>query len=241
MRFACLGMAAAALATAVPANAAVIVQTDNELIYRGFDAFDARLGILNKVTLSTTVYKSRAWLARLDDGVGQTFAIDWSVAGKWSMSAPGTNVVIDLVGAGTSEVTLAQGPIAGSGYRFFETSPLNGAGTFELDPTFFTAGRIYLNGRDPGFQSNAGDTSFVGPVGMTFQNVPGSCYVFDGRPGFEQADDLCGSVSHTLTYDYTPAGAVPEPATWLTMVLGFGMIGAAMRRRPRRVTVRYAA
>lgn len=234
MRFACLGMAAAVLAATVPADAAVIVQTDNELIYQGFDAFDRSLGTLDRVTLSTTVNKSRTWLARLDGAVGQTFAIDWTVAGKWSMSAPGTTVVIDLVGAGTSEVTLAPGPVAGSGYGYLATGPLNGTGTFALDPTLFTTGRIFLNGRDPGFQSNAGDTRFAGPAGMTFQNVPGSCYVSGGRPTFEQADDLCGWVSHRLTYDYTPAGAVPEPATWLTMILGFGAIGYALRRRRTR-------
>ena len=31
-----------------------------------------------------------------------------------------------------------------------------------------------------------------------------------------------------------PVGGVPEPATWATMILGFGAIGAAMRRTKRR-------
>jgi hypothetical protein len=35
-------------------------------------------------------------------------------------------------------------------------------------------------------------------------------------------------------------GAVPEPATWGMMVLGFGLIGAAARRRRVRTQVRYA-
>lgn len=30
---------------------------------------------------------------------------------------------------------------------------------------------------------------------------------------------------------YSPTGAVPEPATWATMILGFGAIGTVMRRR----------
>lgn len=29
------------------------------------------------------------------------------------------------------------------------------------------------------------------------------------------------------------AAAVPEPATWALMILGFGLVGAAMRKRPR--------
>lgn len=34
--------------------------------------------------------------------------------------------------------------------------------------------------------------------------------------------------------------AVPEPATWAMMIAGFGLVGAAMRRRSIRTTVSYA-
>lgn len=37
-----------------------------------------------------------------------------------------------------------------------------------------------------------------------------------------------------------PPGAVPEPATWAMMLLGFGAIGAAMRRRRQSVGLRVA-
>lgn len=41
--------------------------------------------------------------------------------------------------------------------------------------------------------------------------------------------------SSTLTI--TPQGAVPEPATWMMLSMGFGLAGAAVRqRRPRRAT-----
>ena len=38
---------------------------------------------------------------------------------------------------------------------------------------------------------------------------------------------------NTVTYDYTPAPAVPEPATWTMMLAGFGSLGAALRARRR--------
>lgn len=45
--------------------------------------------------------------------------------------------------------------------------------------------------------------------------------------------DTSQAVSLTITYDYTPTEAVPEPATWAMMIAGFGMIGAATRRSRR--------
>src|SRR3546814_2108912 len=41
-----------------------------------------------------------------------------------------------------------------------------------------------------------------------------------------------GSVDTNLTIT---ASAVPEPATWLTMIAGFGMVGAAMRRQKKEI------
>lgn len=34
-------------------------------------------------------------------------------------------------------------------------------------------------------------------------------------------------------------GAVPEPASWAMMIVGFGMVGAGLRYRPRRMALRY--
>lgn len=43
-------------------------------------------------------------------------------------------------------------------------------------------------------------------------------------------------------FSITPqqAGAIPEPGTWALMLLGFGFVGAALRRRKATVTVHYA-
>lgn len=39
---------------------------------------------------------------------------------------------------------------------------------------------------------------------------------------------------------FSPAGAVPEPATWAMMLSGFGLVGGAMRRRRSNVQVSFA-
>jgi len=49
-----------------------------------------------------------------------------------------------------------------------------------------------------------------------------------------------GSGAQSLSVDAKiGAGAAPEPATWAMMVGGFGLVGAAMRRR-QRTTIRFA-
>ncbi|WP_156363669.1 PEPxxWA-CTERM sorting domain-containing protein [Sphingomonas sp. Leaf357] len=45
---------------------------------------------------------------------------------------------------------------------------------------------------------------------------------------------------NTVTVNIGQAAAVPEPATWGLMILGFGMIGAAARSRKIKTTVAYA-
>jgi len=47
-----------------------------------------------------------------------------------------------------------------------------------------------------------------------------------------------GAGSFNSTVSIT--AAVPEPATWGMMLIGFGMIGAVIRRRKALPTVRYA-
>lgn len=48
------------------------------------------------------------------------------------------------------------------------------------------------------------------------------------------------SASATLAVPPAPTGDVPEPATWALTLIGFGAMGAALRRRPRVTNVSFA-
>ena len=57
----------------------------------------------------------------------------------------------------------------------------------------------------------------------------------------DQYDGDSGSLgSWTLTLTGNVEGAVPEPSTWALLILGFGSVGAAMRRRRTTTTLSYA-
>lgn len=69
-----------------------------------------------------------------------------------------------------------------------------------------------------------GDLAYRG-----FYNTP------DGVGGFIPANDLKLDYTYSgqspISYSVRFMPGLPEPATWMTMILGFGMIGFAMRRR----------
>lgn len=59
-------------------------------------------------------------------------------------------------------------------------------------------------------------------------------------PKFDAEPDVQVSGRNSQTYNYDRSisftlsgvtGAVPEPATWAMMILGFGLVGAALRQR----------
>ncbi|QJU60357.1 PEPxxWA-CTERM sorting domain-containing protein [Sphingomonas sp. AP4-R1] len=56
---------------------------------------------------------------------------------------------------------------------------------------------------------------------------------------FSQGNDLPADFSYTLSWTGDAAAAVPEAATWMMMILGFGLVGLSYRRKP--AAVRFAA
>jgi hypothetical protein len=114
------------------------------------------------------------------------------------------------------------------------TGTLNGAaitGLFEIANNpyyYFTTGSTFLDGS--GVRFNAGgftNVAFFQPsVG------PADQYRINGGGGIST---LGNASSQPL------AAAVPEPGTWLTLILGFGALGFALRRAKQvRRSVAYA-
>ena len=103
---------------------------------------------------------------------------------------------------------------------------------------------VDLGGPD-GNQLSFGETLFgLTVIGAHFGNVDGPAgnvsvfWLFDfGTEGVDfitlELEDM-GSFSNAVLYTTGGTPAVPEPATWAMMLLGFGAAGTAIRRNRRR-------
>ncbi|SFP98538.1 PEPxxWA-CTERM sorting domain-containing protein [Sphingomonas rubra] len=229
-------VAAAAMVSAAPASAATIVQYDSEQgALSGFQGFDSRQGTLNKVTLDISLAKYRTWMVESQAAAGTVKRVDWTVDGTWSLSGfylrRPEPLLVSLVGAGTSYVTLTNAS-GGQASGYFDVIA-RGATSIDLDPSGFVNQFRGFDGFDTGYNDPTGaDTTITASGANRFVRLVGSCFSSSGvaYPTFE---DFCGTANYRLTYDYTPlaVGGVPEPATWAMLLVGFGAIGSAMRRR----------
>lgn len=80
-------------------------------------------------------------------------------------------------------------------------------------------------GLTPASRGGVGFLGFVATAGSTFSTVSIVGRGFDVYNGFDNFTTAAGL-----------AGGVPEPATWAMMIVGFGLVGGAVRRRNRVVT-----
>ena len=162
-----------------------------------------------------------AVLAIASVSTAQAAVFDFSYTTINGINAQGKVTATDYLGFGNfsvDNVTGFRNGAAITGYDFF-------------DPTLqsFT----FLNGQ-------ASDVDFSYYVGADNYEItfPGGG---SGNVGYEYLPDSTGLyTSLTVTkFSLTPAAAdaVPEPATWALMLVGFGGVGFAMRHR-RKVAVR---
>ncbi|WP_293972304.1 PEPxxWA-CTERM sorting domain-containing protein [Sphingomonas sp.] len=146
-------------------------------------------------------------------------------------------------GAGTYEIvttyagpdTPAAGPAAPHGQS--NPSNLNFFFYTTLDPSMDMT--LYLHsGGDTFVKSLIENGAFTG-VGFSFGYVSATC---TGIAGCAQNDvgvtpgaSIAGTVRTNLSFEM--ADPVPEPASWLMMIGGFGMVGGALRRHRMRTAI----
>lgn len=110
----------------------------------------------------------------------------------------------------------------------------DGANQYRIDHLYFTP------------QQDGEVTIFVRAIDYAFDLSGGVTYdaialLPSGKPRFLDVNPYGIYTNYRPSAQLTFEGAVltrtaeiPEPATWAVMVLGFGLVGSALRRRPKR-------
>ncbi|MXP28768.1 PEPxxWA-CTERM sorting domain-containing protein [Porphyrobacter algicida] len=106
-----------------------------------------------------------------------------------------------------------------------DISYISGTSASDLSSYFSTyASNSNGNGSQSRDINSVGNTANVWLIGAAFSNPDSK------RDGFK---------IKSLTYS-VPETAVPEPAAWALMILGFGMVGGMLRRKRPTTTLTYA-
>ncbi len=200
-------------------------------------------------------------------GGSQAFATDFGSAGVITGSYSGVDILAaDQYGgaggagnfASTSGVagyslSLSTSDPAGINYFGFWLSALDSGNTLTFSKagttlfTFSPVDVLALVGGTPAYFGNP-DAPYSGQNGAqpyVFLNFFDTNGTFD-KVTFSENPTIGGyeSDNHTVGFftgeSGTPVGAVPEPTTWAMMVLGFGAVGAMMRRRQARISISLA-
>lgn len=224
-RFAILA-ATAALGFAAPVEAATIVQTGNLSTSGGagqIAKFNPAAGTLQQILFSIGGYV-QDHIAVSGSPVGGPVSFQSSWGGKFGLyvSSGGASGTIGEI---TDFAPGLVGPFAPSSY--YETAgTASGSASGSIDPLALLIG--------PGFASIYVITSQSAAMNYTqLTGAPHGITQITGR-----GDNAVMNYSVTYVYDDS-APAVPEPATWAMMLIGFGAIGKSMRApRFRRSPVR---
>ena len=209
------GFAATALAGMAPA--AVQVQTASCSVAAGctsFRQFDSSLGQLLSATYT------------IDAAVTATFQVWNPTFSRQAATVTGSELFSYAIGsaAGSANVsgqTTVDLGVAGSMVGAIAVSNLSFSGRASDLTAFIGTGYVPLS-VTMGTSTFTSTNGVLSPSALLLPHVGGA------------------NLTATLSYAYAATGAIPEPATWGLMIVGFGVVGWSLRRRrnERRATAR---
>lgn len=231
------GLTALGIGAALPAQAAVIVNGDGSVTFN--NAAGTNSAVINYNGLGgdpkiVVPGLSGQLTLTLNSIVGNTFNFGYSMLNNSTIagtriSGMGFNVDPNVTGVSSTGI--------------FNLAEVGGFTASFVSETCFHGGPGSCPQSNPGNSIGFGETgagtlafNFASPLtSITLSNFLDRYQGFDTTVSGQNITSAVGQGTPVRGGGVPPPGAVPEPATWATMILGFGLIGGAMRRRQRQM------
>ena len=215
----------AAITTATPAMAAITINPDGSAnISSGTNVgdsltvnFDGSEGGSVIAGLTSSLTLSFAGIS------GNSYVFNYLLTN--TSSSPTTSSAVTAFGFNIDpDALLASSTVTGA---FDVVSSGQVSQGYNLEMCFKNGSNNNCSG-SPGNQGVNMGTSGSGTISLGFSSLPDSITLSGYLTRYQGVDGSGSAVG-------TPVAAVPEPATWGLMLLGFGAIGFSMRRKRRSV------
>jgi hypothetical protein len=144
-------------------------------------------------------------------------------ASGWSPAADGQNS-LDINGWEAGQISQAFDDVAGKTYTVTFDYSRNAAGAPDPATADVAVGDALVH------VSSANDPSQFGTVGAMLWKTESFTFVGSGHDTISLTATVPGN-GGVFFDDVRVSGGVPEPAAWSLMIAGFGLAGAALRRR----------
>ena len=178
-------------------------------------------------TATSTSASATATVNSLSVGIGPTTVLTPFLASIFGLTATTIQSTSTASMSGlTGSTTIADLMITGSGLGGFTFSAAGNstpAPNTQLSPAFLLALGVSIILNE---QIVTGNSITTNAIHVSFNDF----LLADG--GLKDGDIIVSST--TAAFNAGQTGAVPEPATWAMMLIGFGAMGVSMRRRRQR-------
>jgi len=209
-------------------SATVGSATDTFLSGPSSIAAPATVGTISTVIATENDYTARAFSFVQGDWISAdagSVLVQWGWDVRSSGSGLSTQVLTNLASANWSYTFTA----SGDGFFAGRYAVAALGDTFGLQPIYGTGDMPFgPYGGDVSDPTGSGNFSVALLSGQTYTMA---FFNFGNINSAGDGFDLTGSASATVDWTISYGPAIPEPATWAMMIGGFGLVGAAARRR----------
>lgn len=168
-----------------------------------------------------------------------TWVVDYTSTGGSPFAAALTlNTADTLNAAGGFNITGVSGNVDGDVVTGLIANPNQPFASYSADGMFIFDNVFFTAPGGPKF-SNPG-LFFTGASGNEynlFSDNPSTYELYRARSGVGYLANSVGTITTAQQSRDFGGGAVPEPAGWTLMILGFGGVGALLRHRRGRIAV----